>query len=280
MADALNREREKDRTEIKWGSMVVLSALFHVAVFCTILFVPESLPTTRPYAGVVYEVDLVELPSKASAPAPAKAKSSGLEKTARVIKEKNREVKRIAPVRKKEEPKPAVIAKRTLDKPTSSPKKPEVSATDLIERAISKVERKVEKEEHVERAISKLEKEQGNQAGPERAAQPRRRGFSLGGSTAMQIYQMEVETLIKSHWSYPVAVDHPQDLEAIVIVTVRRDGTILNTRFDKRSSNAIFDQSVEKAIERSDPLPPFPETHIEDKDEIEIHFNLSDLEEV
>jgi colicin import membrane protein len=274
MVDGLDRENRKDPTEIKWGSMVVLSALFHVAVFCTFLFVPESLPTTRPSAGIVYEVDLVELPSKGRTPAVSTKKSPGLGKAATVIKKKR--AKRIAPVKKKEEPKPAVIAKRTLDKPTSPPKKPEVPASELIERAISKVERKVQKEEHVERAISKLESEHGDVGGPE-PAQPRR-GISLGG-TAMQIYQMEVESWIKSHWSYPVAVDHPEDLEAIVVVTVKRDGTILNTRFDKRSSNAIFDQSVQKAIERSDPLPPFPEAYLEDKDEIEIRFNLRDLEE-
>jgi colicin import membrane protein len=274
MVDGLDRENRKDPTEIKWGSMVVLSALFHVAVFCTFLFVPESLPTTRPSVGIVYEVDLVELPGKGRTPAASTKKSPGLGKAATVIKKKR--AKRIAPVKKKEEPKPAVIAKRTLDKPTSPPKKPEVPASELIERAISKVERKVQKEEHVERAISKLESEHGDVGGPE-PAQPRR-GISLGG-TAMQIYQMEVESWIKSHWSYPVAVDHPEDLEAIVVVTVKRDGTILNTRFDKRSSNAIFDQSVQKAIERSDPLPPFPEAYLEDKDEIEIRFNLRDLEE-
>jgi colicin import membrane protein len=274
MVDGLDRENRKDPTEIKWGAMVVLSALFHVAVFCTFLFVPESLPTTRPSVGIVYEVDLVELPSKGRTPAASTKKSPGLGKAATVIKKKR--AKRIAPVKKKEEPKPAVIAKRTLDKPTSPPKKPEVPASELIERAISKVERKVQKEEHVERAISKLESEHGDVGGPE-PAQPRR-GISLGG-TAMQIYQMEVESWIKSHWSYPVAVDHPEDLEAIVVVTVKRDGTILNTRFDKRSSNAIFDQSVQKAIERSDPLPPFPEAYLEDKDEIEIRFNLRDLEE-
>jgi colicin import membrane protein len=255
--------------------MVVMSALFHAAVFCTFLFVPESLPTTRPSIGTVYEVDLVELPSRESAPPVSTEKSPALGKTAKVIEKKSKEVKRIPPVRKKKEPKPAVIAKRTLDKPTSPPKKPEVSASDLIERAISKVERKVKKEEHVERAISELESEHGERGTPQPTK--RRRGFSLGG-TAMQIYQMEVHSWIKSHWSFPVAVDRSEDLEAIVVIAVKRDGTILDTRFDKRSSNAIFDQSVQKAIERSNPLPPFPETYIEDQDEIEIRFNLRDLE--
>jgi colicin import membrane protein len=275
MADAWDREKARDPKEIKWGSMVVLSVVFHLAVFGSFLFVPESLPTIRPSAGIVYEVDLVELPSKGSAPAAATGKRSGASKPAKVIK-KEQKAKRIPAVTKKEEPKPAVIAKRTLDKPTAPPKKPEVSPSDLIDRAISKVERKVKKEEHVEDAISKLEDQFGDSGGSEEA-QPRR-GAPLG-STVMQIYQAEVESWIKSHWSYPVAVDRPENLEAIVVVTVKRDGTILNTRFAKQSSNAIFDQSVQRAIERSDPLPPFPDAYMKDQDEIEIRFNLRDLEE-
>jgi len=218
MADAWDREKARDPKEIKWGSMVVLSVVFHLAVFGSFLFVPESLPTIRPSAGIVYEVDLVELPSKGSAPAAATGKRSGASKPAKVIK-KEQKAKRIPAVTKKEEPKPAVIAKRTLDKPTAPPKKSEVSPSDLIDRAISKVERKVKKEEHVEDAISKLEDQ-------------------FGGS-----------------------------------------GAILNTRFAKQSSNAIFDQSVQRAIERSDPLPPFPDAYMKDQDEIEIRFNLRDLEE-
>ena len=96
----------------------------------------------------------------------------------------------------------------------------------------------------------------------------------------MQFYQMEVETWIKRNWSYPVAMDNPKDLQAVVVLSVKSDGAILKTQFDKRSSSAIFDESVLKAIERSNPLPPFPESYRQhyDKDEIEINFNLKDLE--
>ena len=95
------------------------------------------------------------------------------------------------------------------------------------------------------------------------------------------MYQMEVEGKIKGNWSYPVAITSPKnrkDLEAIVIVKVKNDGTILKFWISKRSANAIFDQSVLKAVERSDPLPPFPEGYRKTFDEIEINFNLSDLE--
>jgi colicin import membrane protein len=59
---------------------------------------------------------------------------------------------------------------------------------------------------------------------------------------------------------------------------VKRNGTIMKTEIKKRSSNPIFDQSVIKAIEKSDPLPPFPEWYKKSYDEIEINFNLKDLQ--
>jgi len=62
-------------------------------------------------------------------------------------------------------------------------------------------------------------------------------------------------------------------------VTVKRDGAILKRRFKKRSSSAVFDESVSKAIERSNPLPPFPEGYRKSHDEIEINFNLKDLQD-
>jgi colicin import membrane protein len=64
-----------------------------------------------------------------------------------------------------------------------------------------------------------------------------------------------------------------------VVVKVRQDGTILKSWFIDRSSNAIFDASVIKAVERSNPLPPFPEGYNKRQDEMEIRFDLSELEE-
>jgi colicin import membrane protein len=93
----------------------------------------------------------------------------------------------------------------------------------------------------------------------------------------MALYQMEVEARIRSNWSYPVAMDK-KDLEAVVVLLVRQDGTILKSRIEKRSLSALFDESVLKAIERSNPLPPFPDSYRMSQDELQITFNLSDLE--
>jgi colicin import membrane protein len=94
----------------------------------------------------------------------------------------------------------------------------------------------------------------------------------------MAIYRAETENWIKSNWSYPVAMDNAENLETIVVLKVRRDGSILKTRFETRSRNTLFDESVLKAIERSDPLPPFPEGYRKSHEEFIINFNLKDLE--
>ncbi|MCJ7595953.1 MAG: TonB C-terminal domain-containing protein [Desulfobacterales bacterium] len=273
----------KGEVEMKWGSMVLWSVVLHLVIFSSLLFVPESHPITRrPYGAIIYEVDLVEMPAAGAEKSERGSVSKA--KTAEAPVKPETKTRRIETAKKAE--KPLVIAKKTVERPTTPVKKPEVSPSQLIDKAITKIEKRVQSEErsegHVDRAISRLQGKVGDQEAA--AAAPGPPGPAEGGrpigGTAMQFYQMEVETWIKRNWSYPVAMDNPKDLQAVVVLSVKSDGAILETRFDKRSSSAIFDESVQKAIERSNPLPPFPESYRQhyDKDEIEINFNLKDLE--
>lgn len=274
---------------MKWSPMVLWSVILHLVVFSSLLFVPESFPTTRrPYGAVVYEVDLVEMPA-ATAAKSVKGPGATRKKTTEKPVKIETKTRRIETTKRAE--KPLVIAKKTVDKPTTPVTKPEVSSAQLIEKAISKIEKKVQIEEppesHVDEAISRLQTKVGDEMeeapraapGPSGPSGPTENTRPIGG-TAIQLYQMEVENWIKGHWSYPVAMDNTRDLRALVVLTVKNDGAILNTRFEKRSSSAVFDESVLKAIERSNPLPPFPESYGKhyEKDEIEINFNLKDLE--
>ena len=90
---------------------------------------------------------------------------------------------------------------------------------------------------------------------------------------AIDNYGRKVEDWIKSHWSYPVALNK-EDLEAIIVVKAKNDGSILKWWFSKKSSNAMFNQSVVKAVEQSDPLPRFPPYYRKTEDQFEITFNL------
>ena len=269
MTDTWNIRNAGDLMEMRWSPMIVVSILFHLTFFFFILFVPESFPS-RNFGGVVYEVNLVEMPSGGALNLQEARTGKGVKEEA--IAKKDTQAKRIQTTEKEE--KPLVIAKRTIEKKDSAIKKPEITSSQLIERAISRIENKVKSDgtDHVDQAISRLESKISSRFGEGLSGGQDRSGISI------RLYQMEVETWIRSHWSYPVAVQSTKNLETTVLLKVKMDGTILNTWVKKRSSNSIFDQSVIKAIEKSDPLPPFPEGYRKSYEDFEITFNLKDLE--
>ncbi len=255
-----------DSTDIRWTPMVILSVVLHLTAFLMILFLPGSIsfPYIRHADSIIYEVDLVELPKSA-------LKENSSDDSALKSADRNSQAKRIsAPVKKEA---PLTIAKRTIEK-KSSPKEPDTSS-QLIDKAISKIEDKVQpqktNDDYIEKALSRLD----NQAGDSGA----RKSGAPSEGIIIRLYQAQVESWIKSNWSYPVAAANSRRrLEAVVSLKVKKDGTIVESLIKRRSGDNIFDQSVMKAIEKSNPLPKFPEGYRKNYEEFEINFNLKDLE--
>ncbi len=265
-----------------WKKMFLLSFLIHLGVFSLVFFVPESAPT-RSLRGVIYEVNLVELPRKAGTGRPVVRKDTRSKKGV-TLHTKKRRVRRIGKIKAKE--KAVIIAKKVVKRKRKRARKLKAHSHKVLEQALAKLEKKVkqakredEESERVDKAISKIEEQMKREEAP--GARP---GGGTGGPPSgltIQIYKMEVESRIKSNWAYPVGIANEnkrKGLEAIVILTVQRDGTISEYRFKKRSKDPFFDESVTKAIERSNPLPPFPEGFLKTTEEIEINFNLSEFE--
>jgi colicin import membrane protein len=285
MSFDMNEERiggtPKDFMGVKWRPMLVMSILFHLAVFSLILFLPESMSTTKRFEGIVYEVDLVELPRGGEPKQGKAADTADVKKAeAKTVVKTDTTAKRISGPSQKE--KPVVISKLTVQKESKQKEKPKISSSELIDKAISKLETRVKAESkdqaHIDQAISKIEGKVSRTGTAPEGTETGTPGGGVIGGIAMRIYQVEAESWIKSNWSYPVGVGEARTLEAVVVLMVKRDGTIQNTQFKTRSSNALFDESVSKAIERSNPLPPFPESYRKDNEEFEITFNLKDLE--
>ncbi|MBN1833112.1 MAG: TonB family protein [Deltaproteobacteria bacterium] len=254
---------------MKWHSMLGLSIIFHLGIFSFFLFVPEAMPTRR-FDSVIYSVDLVEMPER-NVLELRQAKIPTEEKKKTEVK-RDEQAKRIS--KSKEEKKPLVVAKRTVEVKRPSTKKPETSPADRIDHAISRIENEVkskeesekEDEARLERTLASLESRFGGSTIRDGTGQ------SVEG-IPMQIYRMEVEERIYSNWAYP----ERKELKAIIVLTVRRDGTILENKIRKRSGDSLFDESALKAIKRSDPLPPFPEIYKKSYAEIEIIFNPQNL---
>jgi len=257
-----NEDLLETANEQKWGKMLFVAIILHLAVFSLVFLIPDSLPTRR-FQGTVYEVNLVEMPTRSISKGggrPVSGKAKPIRQTG-----KPERAKRVGKLVGKE--KPVVIAKRVVAKKSATRVKPKESPTRLLDQAVSKIERKVKTREKdtLEQALSRIEskvKAEGETAPPGPAT-------GVQASIAERVYQAEVTSRIKGNWAYPTA---------LVVITVDRDGTILKSRFEKPSGNAGFDESVRKAIERSNPLPPFPEGYLKTYEEIEINFNLRELE--
>lgn len=296
----------------RWSVMVALSLLLHVGVLGGVVFYPGSIPT-RKIIGPVYEVSIVEMPASrpsqggpqvsaapaapaatAAAPAPTKTPA---EASATADPAPARRIETPRPAEK-----PAVIAKRTLETPTPAVPKAKVDPPALVDRsgptdrqraetekrdpsalisdAVSRIQRDVdEKSKEVSLigdAIARLETRQAG-AGVGTGTAGGVSGGGVAGTIRERLYVMQVRDRITRNWTYPVTLETVSgDPRAVVTLQVGSNGSVIGYNISRKSANPRFDESVLKAVERSDPLPPPPEEYGKQV-EITLNFNLSDL---
>jgi colicin import membrane protein len=254
-----------------WHRMFLLSLGFHIAVFLIIVFMPSPGPSSR-IRSVVYEVNLVEMPGgKGTGSVWSYGTGTGIGLSS---SKQSASARRIGEV--KDEETPLVISKKGLKIASNPINSSKFSSSKRIDKELSKIKSKEDNKEESKgnKAVSPGESEAG--AGEANGSES---GDAKDGIN-VRVYKIEVRDWVKSKWAYPVALssyEAGKDLVAIVLLKVKNDGTIMESKFKKRSLNAIFDNSVTKAIERSNPLPPFPEEYRRHYDHIEITFNLNEL---
>ena len=95
----------------------------------------------------------------------------------------------------------------------------------------------------------------------------------------LDIYNAEIWHRIQKNWAFSEEMVRGRtDLEATIIVKIMRKGEIRDIWFEKRSGNSYFDDSVFKAVKKSDPLPPLPEGYLGPFYDVGFRFNLSELQ--
>jgi colicin import membrane protein len=266
----------------RWGIMLTISIILHLSVFSAVLLLPGIIPSKND-DNVVYEVDLVEMPSagiqtQAPSASNSEAPAEKPDTTAKRINS-NEEKKvpiQVIPVKKKN-----VIIKKE-EQPSSkvvedaiSKLKKKVKPEDInhLDNAISKLEKKTKSEEnHLGQAMSQLQNKAGGGASKSESS-----GTGAIDSLAMTIYKQSVKSHIQDNWTYPVAMQNRKDLEVTVSLKIREDGNIMKYEFVKKSGDSNFDQSVLKAIEKSNPIPSFPEGYVKTYDDFEFKFSLKEL---
>ena len=242
-------------------SMVVpfgVSFFFHLIIIGALVFMPEFGSGPRFPSGVV-NVSLVSLPTagpSSGGPAPAPAKPKPVEKKP---PEK--------PVVKVPEPKPVPAVKKPPKAISLAPKKTKskkslkkktLDRSKMIDSAIDRIEKKVEKTEtdSVATAIEQLKRkvaESDSQVGKGSGSAPGKAGAvgPAGGSgtggrrvqESILIYQAEIQYQIQKNWAFSqqLAGDNTQ-LEAVLVIKVLRNGEIEDIWFDKKSGNALSNQ--------------------------------------
>jgi outer membrane biosynthesis protein TonB len=90
-------------------------------------------------------------------------------------------------------------------------------------------------------------------------------------------YLIAVNDQVQEHWVLPDLQSWADDLQAIIVIHVRRDGVVTKHYFESKSENIYFNQFVEKAINEASPLPPFPIGINEQEMEIGLRFRPGEI---
>jgi colicin import membrane protein len=89
----------------------------------------------------------------------------------------------------------------------------------------------------------------------------------------LTIYSGIVRARILDAWTIPENVlKEMVDLESTIVVIIDKEGNVQKQKLDKKSGNAIYDQSAMRAIKKAEPFPPIPKELGEDTLEFEMHF--------
>ena len=88
----------------------------------------------------------------------------------------------------------------------------------------------------------------------------------------MLTYQQRVRDKITQALHLPMIQQRAQNLKAVTLLTIDREGRLIRYEMTQSSGDPSFDASVHRAVQASSPLPPLPETYSDETLQAEIHF--------
>jgi colicin import membrane protein len=282
--------------EEKLSKWLVVSLFFHGALILSLFVVPFLPSHSRP-SYPVYTVDLVggekigasNLGTElvASSPKPAAPKKTveeippPVQQTKQETKtETPKAVEKEAPAQEKavlKEAPPKNLAKKEPTKETKSESKTEESALDrvrenLIQSAVDRLKSRTEAapKPSTGEAISS-----GTGEGEGAAALgPGGRGGGVVKGMEFIIYQNRMLNSIKDNWAW---VGQKSNLKVVVHFSIKENGEISGLKIVQPSGDPSYDESVVRAVKKSSPLPPPPESSRKDFADVELTFRPKDL---
>ncbi len=117
------------------------------------------------------------------------------------------------------------------------------------------------------------------QTGPSSGA-TRSSGSSSGRqvqSVVMKQYLSSLYERVHSYWILPEMRNWDRSLETIVVLTIRRDGSVADMQVERKSRDPIFDQFVMKTLQSAVPMPRFPALMSQPTIEVGLRFKPGEL---
>lgn len=279
---------QQKEIERQWNKPVVLALAFHIIIFALSVKLPEILDR-KPILDKIITVNLVSLPDIQGPVLQQKTPSQRA--TAKV--------KKVAPSKAKIQvaPEPELSPEKLPPvKPLSlHPLKRKVKKTDPKKLAQEKARKRRAKERQRALARAKQEEEQARRAAEEaraalaemirrKDAQPsasstarRSSGSKQVQSVVFQNYLSALYDQVRRYWVLPDMRQWDARLETVVVLTIRRNGTVARKVVEKKSSDPFFDQFVMKTIDSALPLPRFPKLMPQEFTEVGLRFRPGEL---
>ena len=88
------------------------------------------------------------------------------------------------------------------------------------------------------------------------------------------IYQNRMLGSIKDNWAW---VGQKSNLKVVVHFSIKDNGEIIGLKIVQPSGDPSYDESVLRAVKKSSPLPPPPESSRKDFADVELTFRPKDL---
>jgi len=229
--------------------MLILSACIHLAVLSILAFLPWF--SVKKINVPIYQVALIT--QAAPEPKVTKPKVTVTKKPSRKPPKK---VKKEPVKAKKPKPREKVALR---EKPIRKDIISEKRVQQKMESRIEKLREKVETEEKpvVTEKVTEI------------APKPSRAVIDI----RLRAYYNSIWQRIKEEWILPGSLLEEVEEIPVIVIKLRRDGSIVESWFEKKSGSLMYDESAMRAIKKANPLPPFPQELDEEFLEIGIRFH-------
>ena len=278
---------QQKQFERGWLKPVGLALTFHFITLVVSATLPE-LMNRKPLLDDVVTINLVSLPEVSESVPQQKAPAPEPETVTKLEPAKAKAAVAMEPEPVQENPVPV--------KPVSlKPIKRKVRKTDPHKLAEEKARREQEKKKKQALNDARMNEELARQAAQEaRAALAemiRQKGVKAASSSSSRkssgskevqsiVFKQYLSSLydrVQSFWVLPDMRQWDVGLETVVVLTIRRDGTVTSTTIEKKSKDPFFDQFVMKTVQNAVPMPRFPTLMTQSSIEVGLRFRPGEL---